>query len=128
MSQYQYPDHGINDPDVQSLHEQNLPSAEALLAGTLALMTGVAQNGCERHRELMTGKVIANLAMLSVHPMASSGFKATIANLRVFWVRLLAQGYAPAGADQAEAAPGYGVPLHPERPRTLWHATPETVQ
>jgi len=46
MSQYQYPDHGINDPDIQSLHEQNLPSAEALLAGTLALMTGPTRIAC----------------------------------------------------------------------------------
>lgn len=118
-----FPDHGINDPDVRSIPDQDMPSAEALLAGTLALMTGISQGCCDRHRQLMTRKIIANLARLSAHPMASSGFRATAANLRVFWVQMLGQGDAAAGADPAPAPSG-----HATAHRALWHATPETVQ
>ena len=127
-----FPDHGINDPDARSIPDQDMPGAEALLAGTLALMTGIAQGCCDSHRALMVKKVIANLSMLSCHPMASPGFKVTIANLRVFWLRMLEQGYALAGANPAEAASGDGEPLHaPLQPAlhpTLWHAAPESVQ
>lgn len=118
-----FPDHGINDPDVRSIPDQDMPSAEALLAGTLALMTGMAQGCGDSHRALMVQKVIANLSTLSSHPMASPGFRATIANLRVFWVRLLRQGDAADRADQAMAPSGHATP-HP----ALWHATPEAVQ
>ncbi|CAM3366738.1 hypothetical protein [Polaromonas hydrogenivorans] len=123
-----FPDHGINDPDVRSIADQDMPSAEALLAGTLALMTGIAQGCCDRHRQMMSHKIIANLAQLADHPMASPGFRATAANLRVFWVRLLRQGDAPAGADQATAPSGHAEPLRSDPHRALWHATPETVQ
>lgn len=118
-----FPDHGINDPDVHSLPDQDMSSAEALLAGTLALMTGIAQGCCDRHRELMTHKIIANLTLLSAHATASPGFRVTAANLRVFWVRLLRQGDAPAGADPAHVPSG-----HDDPHRVLWHSTPQTVQ
>ena len=128
----QFPDHGINDPDVWSIPDQDMPGGEALLAGTLALMTGIAQGCCDSHHALMIKKVIANLSMLSCHPMASSGFKVTVANLRVFWVRMLAQGDELAGTNRAEAASSQGEPSHtqlqPELHHTLWHAAPETVQ
>ena len=116
-----FPDDGINDHEPRSIPDQDMPSAEALLAGTMALMTGIAQGCCDSHREMIVEKVIANLSMLSCHPMASSGFKATVANLRVFWLRLLAQGHAPAGAGQGE-------PFRSAQHRTLWHAAPESVQ
>ena len=128
----QFPDPGINDPDVRSIPDQEMPGAEALLAGTLALMTGIAQGCCDSHRALMVKKVIANLSMLACHPMASSGFKVTIANLRVFWLRILAQGHALAGTNPGAPASGHGEPFHtplaPERHAMLWHNAPETVQ
>lgn len=128
-----FPDPGINDPDVRSIPDQDMPGAEALLAGTLALMTGIAQGCCDSHRALMVKKVIANLSMLACHPMASSGFKATIANLRIFWLRIQAQSHALAETDLAEAASGHGEPFDTpiQQPRlhpTLWHTAPETVQ
>ena len=128
----QFPHPGINDPDVRSIPDQDMPGAEALLAGTLALMTGIAQGCCDSHRTLIVRKVIANLSLLACHPMASSGFKVTIANLRVFWLRILAQGQAMAGTNPAEAATGpdepFHSPLQPARHAMLWHAAPETVQ
>lgn len=123
-----FPDHGINDPDVRSIPDQDMPSAEALLAGTLALMTGISQGCCDTHRDLMASKIIANLTLLSDHPMASSGFRATVGNLRVLWLRLQQQGQAPASADQAKVTSGDGGPLRPDRHRALWHTTPEAVQ
>jgi hypothetical protein len=63
-------DHGINGSDAGAADAQGLPLAEALLAGTLALMTGHAQACCEGQRALMAKKIIANLFMLSRHPAA----------------------------------------------------------
>lgn len=62
----QFPDHGINDPDIGVTDAQVLTPAEALLAGTLALTTGQAQVCCERQRALMAKKIVANLFMLSI--------------------------------------------------------------
>ena len=41
--------------------EYSLPCAEALLAGTLALMTGYVQACCDSHRDAMGRKIAANL-------------------------------------------------------------------
>ena len=52
--------------------EYSLPPVEALLAGTLALMTGCAQHsGPVCQRELMVGKVVSNLTELAQHPALS---------------------------------------------------------
>ncbi|CAN5177502.1 hypothetical protein BH10PSE16_BH10PSE16_07560 [soil metagenome] len=128
----QFPDHGINDPDVRSIPDQDMPSTEALLAGTLALMTGHAQGCCDRHRDLMARKIISNLSMLSGHPMASSGFRVTVANLRALWIELRQQRPDPAGPQQAamqaaaQAAPAGQ--LRPDPHRALWHTPSETLQ
>jgi hypothetical protein len=125
-----YPDHGINDPDMHNdQHTPGLPSVEGLLAASLALMTGHAQGCCDKHRELMTKKIIANLSMLSRHPMASAGFQAMATELHALWVRQLQQlqSYPTQLAVPAQAA-------RPEprmdagRDRALWHTTPETIQ
>ncbi len=44
--------------------EYSLPCAEALLAGTLTLMSGHMQACCDTHREAMGRKIIANLQLL----------------------------------------------------------------
>ncbi len=127
----QFPDHGINDPDIQSEQEPGLPSAEALLAGTLALMTGHAQGCCDEHRELMARKIIANLFMLSQHPVATPGFKAMAMNLHALWVRLLQQiqqRQEPGDAHPAAAQAAHGATPHSDPHRVLWHSTPETLQ
>jgi len=93
-------------PDV----EYELPCVEALLAGTLALMTGHAQACCENHRCLMTCKIVFQLGQLAEHPVLSPPFRAALGNLRTHWQLLQDKGPRPA----------------PD-PR-LWHAGPETVQ
>ncbi|MBW8720617.1 MAG: hypothetical protein JF626_01515 [Polaromonas sp.] len=110
----------VSDSDIDVVDAHGLPPA-ALLAGTLALMTGYAQACCEGQRAAMAKKVIAHLSMLSCHPDASPDFKAIAANLRPLWVRLLQPG--PEQPQQASSLAG-NFDTH----RVLWHTTPETLQ
>ncbi|MBX3611880.1 MAG: hypothetical protein KF871_18455 [Hydrogenophaga sp.] len=67
--------------------EYSLPPTEALLAGTLALMTGCAQHsGPVCHRELMVGKVVSNLTELSHHPALSAPMRQLLARLSARWL------------------------------------------
>lgn len=123
----QFPDHGINDPDVQGGQEHGLPGAEPLVAGTLALMTAYAQGCCEGHRELMAKKIVSNLFMLSLHPVAAPAFKAMAMNLHALWVRTVQQlQQTQAQGDAHQAA--QGEISQPDQHRVLWHTTPETLQ
>ena len=115
-------DQGISDSDdVASTDAQSLPPPEALLAGTLALMTGHAQACCQGQRALMARKIIANLLMLSRHPSAPPDFRAIAANLHPLWMRLLR-----ANPDQPQQ--GLLPADHSDPHRVLWHTTPETLQ
>ena len=94
--------------------EYTLPSVEALMAGTLALLTGYAQSapGCEC-RPLMARKLVSNLFFLSEHPQLSAPMQTVLSNLRTRW-QLEVERDAPQPLVNA--------------PRTLWHAAPEGVQ
>jgi len=95
--------------------EYTLPSVEALLAGTLALMTGYAQSARDcAHRPLMARKLVANLSCLSSHPQLSPAMHTMLANLRTRW-ELEMEHDAEAAAAQL-------------RPTPLWHAVPTRVQ
>lgn len=75
--------------------EYTLPSTEALLAGTLALMTGCAQHaGPVRQRELMAGKVVSNLTQLAQHPELSAPMRSMLAKLSARWLLELGSGTA----------------------------------
>lgn len=93
------------DPHQQQVDEYELPCAEALLAGTLALMTAYAQNCCGERRGLLAGKIAANLSSLGRHAGLSDPFRASVGKLHTQWVRM---------------SPGTGEPL--------WHAMPSSVQ
>ena len=99
--------------------EYEMPSAEALLASTLALMTGHAQSKCMRQRCLMSRKITSNLLTLSHHAMLSANFRAVVDRMRPHWM-VLAQGFD----DTLPAASA----LSPTVPQTLWHATGVSVQ
>jgi hypothetical protein len=89
--------------------EYSLPCAEALMAGTLALMTGYAQSG-DAQRDALRGKIVANLQSLSALPTLTPHFRTMLANLGERW----------AGAVPA---------MQPaERERRLWHAAPDALQ
>ena len=95
--------------------EYNLPSMEALLAGTLALMTGYAQSAREcPHRPLMARKLVSNLLVLSAHPQLSVPMQTMLANLRTRW-QLEMENTADALAAEATPTP-------------LWHPAPARVQ
>ncbi|SFC74482.1 hypothetical protein SAMN05216344_13814 [Polaromonas sp. OV174] len=126
-------DHGINDPDVQT-GQPGLPSAEGLLAGTLALMTGYAQGCCAEHRELMAKKIIANLHMLSQLHVVSPAFRSVSMNLHALWVQQLQQQQdesdPPTAPALAQAAQQGQPPSNFSTPRNnvLWHTAPEILQ
>jgi hypothetical protein len=95
--------------------EYTMPSVEALLAGTLALMTGYAQSAREcPHRPLMAGKLVSNLLCLSVHPQLSPPMQTMLSNLRTRW--------------QLEMEHTAGVATADITPTPLWHPVPASVQ
>lgn len=112
-------------PDLPAVADDDgvvLPSAEALLAGTLALMTGVIERAAlaqplAAHGQslMMSAKVRANLLRLTEHPRLSAPFRATLARLQAHWERLALQAPPEASA-------------YPEPDRRLWHRSPEQLQ
>ena len=81
-------------PEADSTFEFVLGNPEALLAGTLTLMTALVQGCCEEHRPVMRRKVIANLAELERHAALSQPFRAVASHLQQHWFALEA-GEAP---------------------------------
>lgn len=157
-----HPHSGTHDPDIEpdiGLGEgQRLPTAEAVLAATLALMTGHAQACCEAHRWVMLTKIVANLHLLAHHPGVSPGFKTVAEQLYAMWARLREQwqaqdhghghghehGHGHGHGHEQENAPRTDAPPAPPQsgqaqpaktctqkftqPRVLWHASPEILQ
>ena len=124
----------------QGDEEYEMPCAEALLAGTLALMTAYAQSSREGHRGMMAKKVASNIQVLAQHPLLSHGFKTMLARLQVRWIdpvhgslqveepnfealRKLAGDQESSNALQTVSAV-----LELDQSRALWHKTPELAQ
>jgi plasmid stabilization system protein ParE len=78
-------------PQITTAHteEHELPSLEAVLAGTLALMTGYGQALQADHdpaqRLRMSRKIVDNLALLVDHPRLSVGFRQVLLGLQDRW-------------------------------------------
>lgn len=74
------------DPTIE---EHHMPSVEAVLAGTLALMTGYSQylqaEANPAHRLGMGEKITNNLALLSGHPQLSAGCRRVLRQLHDRW-------------------------------------------
>ncbi|MFE8644445.1 hypothetical protein ACFX58_05090 [Sphingomonas sp. NCPPB 2930] len=107
--------------------------AEALLAGTLALMTGHAQACCDSHREAMARKIVVRLQCLGRQPGFTPHFRTMLAHLHGCWMRQAgisdlvdAAGPMPPSAPADPPASTSPVPARP--PEVLWHAAPEAVQ
>ena len=111
--------------------EYALPCAEAILAGTLALMTGYARCGCAVHRQMMAGKAAANLLALAEHsPLSSqltSGFKAIVFKLHSQWLELVEAERRVLTYSSVDAVAQSNMSLA-EQSRALWHKTPEVIQ
>jgi hypothetical protein len=84
------------------------PSAEALLAGTLALMTGHAQELEAGLRVVMARKISSNLFFLALHPDLSEAFRSALSRMRLHW---LAQMACTEGGAALDAWPDVGA-LH----------------
>lgn len=90
--------------------EYTLPTVEALMAGTMALMTGYAQTAVAGpQRPLMARKLVSNLLFLAEHPQVSPPMRCMLANLRTRW-QLEAEQCA------ARAAPCDSAPLWQHAP------------
>ena len=74
---------------IQNTEEHELPSIEAVLAGTLALMTGYSQalqaELDPQHRVKMGLKIGDNLSLLVDHPQLSLGFRQVLLGLQGRW-------------------------------------------
>jgi len=111
-------DPGASDPTGPD-EEYAMPCAEALLASSLALMTGYVQGCCDEHREPMAQKIVEHLLSLSQHPLLSPDFKSLLWNLHTRWL----QQSRRASASSASAY----APVDPAAAR-LWHKAPGAVQ
>ncbi|MEJ2803649.1 hypothetical protein WAE61_17340 [Comamonadaceae bacterium PP-2] len=101
------------DPD------QGSHSAEALLAGTLALMTGHAQaDGRPAEQQMIAAKIIDNLLRLSAHPTLSTPFCAMVHKLQHDWFVLMAEDRPAVGHASGER----------QRPAVPWVDAPDALQ
>jgi hypothetical protein len=87
--------------------EHELPPIEAVLAGTLALMTGYSQALLAElhpeHRVLMGRKIGNNLALLAEHPLLSAPFQTVLSGLHRRWTQMA--GCTAEAASSCSAAP-----------------------
>lgn len=85
-----------------TIEEHELPGVEAVLAGTLALMTGYSQAlQADLHplqRVAMGAKIAHNLALLAEHPALSENFQRIVLGLGARW-RLMSDCTAQASAS-----------------------------
>jgi len=76
----------------QHVEEHELPSVEAVLAGTLALMTGYSQalqaELDPQGRVAMGEKIGCNLGLLLEHPQLSLGFRQVLFGLQHRWIAM----------------------------------------
>jgi hypothetical protein len=94
--------------------EYVLPCAEALLAGTLALMTAYAQGSPHCNgRPVMAAQLVSNLIRLSHHPAFTPTMRAVLSRLCGSWQQQVS------GITFAEPT---------EQSTALWHGTPQSVQ
>jgi hypothetical protein len=104
----------MDSVDTDAPDADDLPSIDALIAGTVALMTAWA-DPCPHARlapadlrQLLARKVVSNLFFLQHHPLLSPPLRQSLAQAHARWVAL-------AHADQPQADEPYAFrdqPLH----------------
>jgi hypothetical protein len=99
-------------PSTQGSYEMH--NVEAVLMGTMALMSGYTQCGYE-NKHLMAHKIVANLSFLINHPELTSQFRAALGNLRTLWKNSV--------HSDMQAQPL----ATQERETQLWHTAPDAV-
>ena len=100
------------------IEEHELPSIEAVLAGTLALMTGYSQALQAEHdpaqRLRMGLKVADNLALMVDHPQLSLGFRQVLLGLQRRW-QAMSECTAQAARD-CDCASGFAAEVRAAAP------------
>ena len=92
-------------PDACCDEDYVLPSVDALMAGTLALMTGYAQAPSDgEHRPLMGKKLVSNLFFLARHPQVSPVMRCMLGKLRTRWQLALETDDPPVPREPAPTA------------------------
>jgi hypothetical protein len=96
--------------EISTSEEDNyhILKAEALLAGTLALMTAHAQCSCPKamsNKDLMTKKIISNLSQLKSHTNLTEQFRMMLGNLHNIWATFEATTSTDISAYAASQAP-----------------------
>lgn len=86
--------------------EFELPCAEAILAGTLALMTAHAQADCAGQRHVMRARIVSHLGQLAGHSLLSPAFRTALGQLRGQWERLPDQHGTDCEREAWHPAPG----------------------
>lgn len=132
---------GAEDSSGSRDEEYTLGEHEAVLAATLALMTGFAHGCCSAHKGPIAAKVADQLSAL-VHqmqgPALSADMQALLLRLRTRWTAAAAhhaqahvQAMRESLFDQVQPAattPDDTAPITPPYPDVLWHAPLETLQ
>jgi hypothetical protein len=68
-----------------NMTEYAISGLEALLAGTLALMSAYAHGACNKHQELMALKIVSNLTCLQNQASLSEEFRKVLAKVSDSW-------------------------------------------
>jgi hypothetical protein len=98
----------MNLKDPHALEPEPLPSVDALIAGTVALMTAWADPcpdapvGPGHPRQLIARKVVSNLFFLQHHPCVGSALRQTLVNAHGKWVGLAVRDPQDAQAETAQ--------------------------
>jgi hypothetical protein len=112
------------------VEEHELPCIEAVLAGTLALMTGYSQTVQAelgpQHRLRLGAKVADNLSLLADHPQLSAGFRQVLLGLRGRWQAMCA--CTAQAAHDCECHAPTGVPVRREAAAFACLAAPKRLQ
>lgn len=102
--------------------EYALPGFEALLAGTLALMTSHAQTPCADHRDATARRIATQLGWMTELQGFTPQFRTVLGTLQARWLRQAGcAGEAGAGAQATALSAA-------EQQRALWLRAPEVLQ
>jgi hypothetical protein len=69
----------------ESINEYAISGLEAMLAGTLALMSAYAHGACRAHQSLISGKIQSNLCCLQAQNALSPEFRKVLAQVGSSW-------------------------------------------
>jgi hypothetical protein len=75
----------VQTPNSDSINEYAISGLEAMLAGTLALMSAYAHGACKAHQGLISGKIQSNLCCLQAQNALSPEFRKVLSQVGHSW-------------------------------------------